>query len=687
MKEEKRYINREISWLSFNERVLQEAEDKTVPLIERLRFLGIFSNNLDEFFRIRVATVKRMAELGQESDLFFGAPPKKLFSHIHEIVLKQIVRFNDAYKKILAALEKHNVFIINANELNAEQGKFVKNYFNEKVRPHLVPLMLQKKSVFPYLRDKSIYLIVKLVLKKAEVDTIYSIIDIPTDILPRFIILPSSKRKKCIIILDDIIRFCLKEIFHIYPFESASAYTVKLTRDAELDIDNDISQSFIENLSRSLKNRKKGAPVRLLYDEKMPADLHKFIIHKLNIDKTDVLMPGGKYHNFKDFMNFPDVGNKSLEYKPMPPLMHSDLEPNESILKKIKQKDIFLHFPYQSFSLLIDLLREAAIDPHVVSIKITLYRVAKKYSQVINTLINAARNGKAVTVLLELQARFDESNNIYWSDTLKEYGVKVIFGVPGLKVHSKLLLIERNEGGKLVQYANITTGNYNEETARLYSDVAILTANSDITTEVNNMFTFFEHNYLTFKYKHLIVSPFQMRSWLIYNINREIRNVRSGKDAYIIFKMNNLIDLELIDKLYSASNAGVKIKIIIRGVCSLIPGIPGMSENIEAISIVDRFLEHSRIYVFCNDNDPEYYISSADLMTRNIDFRVEVSCPVYDNNIKRQLKNILDIEWKDNVKARIMDAKQKNKYRETRSRLRHRSQFETYKYFKQQLFD
>lgn len=683
MKDNK-YVNREISWLAFNERVLQEAEDRNVPLIERLRFLGIFSNNLDEFFKVRVATVKRMSDLGKESESFFGEKPKKLFSQIHEIVIKQISRFNEAYKKILDTLEKHNVFIVDETELTPEQGKFVKDYFHQKVRPHLVPLMLQKKSEFPHLRDKSIYLAVKIILKK-DTDIIYSIIEIPTGIVPRFTILPSKGKKKYIILLDDVIRYCLREIFHIYPFESAGAYTIKLTRDAELDIDNDVSQSFIENLSRSLKNRKKGAPVRLVYDELMPSDLHRFITSKLNIDKKDVLMPGGKYHNFKDFMKFPDVGNTKLEYRPMPPLPHPDIESHESILKRIRKKDILLHFPYQSFSHFVDLLREAAIDPNVVSIKITLYRVAKKHSQVINALINAAKNGKSVTVLLELQARFDESNNIYWSDTLKDYGVKVIFGIPGLKVHSKLCLIDRNENGKLVHYANITTGNYNEETARVYSDIAILTADPQITIEVNNMFTFFEHNYLPFKYKHLILSPFHMRNWFMHHVNREIRNARAGKETYIILKLNSLVDQEVIDKLYAASSAGVKIKIIVRGVCSLVPGIAGLSENIEAISIVDRFLEHARLYVFCNDEDPEYYISSADLMTRNIDFRIEVTCPIYDTSIKRHLKNILDIEWRDNVKARLIDAKQKNKYRETRSRLKHRSQFELYKYFKDEL--
>ena len=545
--------------------------------------------------------------------------------------------------------------------------------------------MLHKKSEFPHLRDKSIYLAVKLIMKGKNADPIFSIIEVPSGVLPRFLLLPTSAKKKSIILLDDVIRYCLIEIYHIYAPEKVEAYTIKLTRDAELDIDNDISQSIIENLSRSLKNRKKGAPVRLIYDELIPDDLHKFITSKLNIDKKDILMSGGRYHNFKDFMNFPDMGNSKLEYRPMPPLSHHEIEPYESILKRIKKKDILLHYPYQSFSHFIDLLREAAIDPNVVSIKIALYRVAKKHSQVINALINAARNGKAVTVLLELQARFDESNNIYWSDALKDFGVKVLFGVPGLKVHSKLCIIERNENGKLVTYVNIGTGNYNEETAKVYSDVALLTADPQITTEANNLFTFFEHNYLPFKYKHLVLSPFNMRIWFTHQINSEIRNAKAGKESYVILKMNNIMDVEIIDKLYLASSAGVKIKIIVRGVCALIPGIKDLSENIEVISIIDRFLEHSRIYVFCNDGDPEYYISSADLMTRNIDHRIEVTCPIYDTTIKRQLKNIIDIELKDNVKARIIDEKQKNKYRETRSRLNHRSQFEIYKYYKQEL--
>jgi len=681
MKREKEIINREISWLSFNERVLQEAGDKNVPLVQRIRFLGIFSNNLDEFFRVRVATIKRVLNFGKSAKELLGAKPKRLLNQIHEIVLHHQERSLEIYQDILAELEKENIFILNEKQLSKEQGIFVKEFFHQKIRPTLVPVMLYKPSDFPYLREKSIYLAVKFVGRKS-VNKPFSLIEIPVSIHSRFIVLPEKDVKKYIILLDDVIRFCMQEIFEVLKLKFDKAFTIKITRDAELDIDNDLSRSLVEKISGSLKQRKRGEPVRFVYDQTMPRQLVDFITKSMKFDNEDNLIPGGRYHNFKDFISFPNVDGKQLEYLPSPPVPNRYLNPTASILSVLKKRDILLHYPYQSFSHFIDLLREAAIDPHVVSIKITAYRLAKK-SNVINALISAVKNGKEVTVVMEIQARFDEEANIQWSNALQEEGVKVIYGVPGLKVHSKLCLIKRREGGKIVNYASVGTGNYNEETAAIYCDHSLFTSQKEITSEVNKLFDFFENNFHLHKYDHLVVSPYSMRKKMIALINKEIKNARAGKPAYMILKMNNLVDVELIKKIYQASNAGVKINLIIRGVCSLIPGIKGMSENIEAVSIVDRYLEHSRIFVFCNGGKELYYFSSADWMTRNLDYRVEVTCPVYAKELQQELRTMLNIQLNGNVKTRIIDELQLNRYKRNNSKIKIRPQVAFYNYLKE----
>lgn len=681
MKIEKEIINREVSWLSFNERVLQEAGDPSVPLVQRIRFLGIFSNNLDEFFRVRVATITRVLNFGKSAKELLGAKPKKLLGQIHDIVVEHQHRSLEIYKDILAGLEKENIFMVNEKQLTKEQGVFVKEYFHQNIRPSLVPIMLYKASDFPYLREKSIYLAVKFAGRKTP-KTPYSLIEIPTSVHSRFIVLPEKDGKKYVMILDDAIRFCMQEIFEVLKLKFDKAFTIKITRDAELDIDNDLSRSLVEKLSRSLKQRKRGEPVRFLYDQTMPKQMRDFIIKSMQFNNEDNLIAGGRYHNFKDFIDFPNVGGKQLEYSPSPPVPNKYLNTTASIFSVLKKRDLLLHYPYQSFSHFIDLLREAAIDPNVVSIKLTAYRLAKR-SNVINALVSAVKNGKSVTVVIEIQARFDEEANINWSNALQEEGVKVIYGVPGLKVHSKMCLIKRRESGKNVHYASVGTGNYNEQSAKIYSDHSLFTSRNEITTEVNKLFDFFENNFLTYKYKHLVVSPHSMRKKMISLINKEIKNAKAGKPAHIILKMNNLVDMEMIGKLYQASNAGVEIKLIVRGICSLIPGIEGMSENIEAISIVDRYLEHSRIFVFCNGGDELYYFSSADWMTRNLDYRVEVTCPVYDKDLQQELRKMLDIQLKGNVKARIIDEFQTNKYKRTRSRVKVRSQVAFYNYLKE----
>lgn len=674
--------NKELSWMSFNARVLQEASDPTVPLIERIKFLGIFSSNLDEFFRVRVATLKRISKLGKRGRKILGQEPQKILARIQDIVLEQHERFDQIYQQILAELANENIFIINETQLSPEQGEFVKNYFHREVRPKLIPIMIASGMKFPALKDRSIYLAVVLSKNGEPKKSKYSLIEIPTDVLSRFLILPDISNKKYIILLDDVIRYGLHDIFAVFNFDIGGAYTLKLTRDAELDLGDDLSESYIRKVSKSVKLRKAGNPVRLVHDDQMPEEFLAFLIKQLGIDyEDDTLVPGAKYHNFKDFMNFPDVGAKRLRYEPQIFLPHESFDSNKSLFANIRNQDLLLHFPYHSFDYLIDLLREASIDPKVTAIKITLYRVAKN-SSVVNALINAVKNGKLVTVVVELQARFDEETNIYIANNLQEEGVRVIYGVPGLKVHSKLCLITRREKNKPVQYACIGTGNLNEVTAKLYGDHFLFTADKRLTKEVHLIFEFFGSNYKVTAFKHLIVSPYNMRQKFIRMIRNEIKHAQAGKEAFIFLKMNNLADPLVIQELYKASAAGVKIKLIVRSMFSLVSGVPGLSDNIEAIGIVDNFLEHSRIYVFGNGGDPKYFISSGDWMTRNFDGRVEVTCPIYDKTIQQELQTFLDIQWQDNVKARVLDRKLSNEFRNSPAKSRIRSQYKLYDFLK-----
>jgi len=681
MAKQKIIINRELSWLSFNERVLQEAADPSVPLIERIKFLGIFSNNLDEFFKVRVATIKRMIDLKLGNNKFTGDRPEKLLTKIQETVLKLQQRFEHLYKELVIELEKQNIFIINENQLNPEQATFVKKYFEDKVKPAISPIMLKNLSRFPYLKDKSIYFITKLLKKESKKIYEYALIELPTVVLPRFLVLPQVENRKYVILLDDVVRFNLQEIFSIFDYNYFEAYTIKLTRDAELDIDNDLSQSFLEKIQRGVSSRKKGQPVRFVYDQSMPRDLLKYLKEELEFDQYDSMIPGGRYHNFKDFMSLPNVGGEGLEYPVSPSFNHPELAKQTSIIKTILEKDVLLHYPYQKFSYFINLLREAAINPDVKSIKITIYRVASN-SKVINALINAARNEKEVTVIIELQARFDEKSNIYWARKLEEAGAKVLFGIPGLKIHSKLLLITANFNKKITHIAGISTGNFHEGNASVYTDMTLLTVHKQIGIEVHRAFDYFENTYKFPTYTHLVVSPQYMRKKLENLIQKEINSAKEGKPAYIILKLNNLVDQGMIEKLYHAGNCGVKINLIIRGTCTLMPGVPGLSENIEAISIVDKYLEHTRILIFANGGDETIYISSADWMTRNLDNRVEVACPIYDPILKKEIRYSIDLQLSDNVKSRIVDQCQGNVYLRNGIQKQVRSQFETYNYYK-----
>ena len=677
-------VNRELSWLSFNARVLQEAEDPNVPLIERIRFLGIFSNNLDEFFRVRVATIKRMVNLKKSVRNSLEEDPRHILLEIQRIVIEQQNEFEQTYKRLLLQLETEGIHLIKEKDLSEDQGAYVKDYFHRKIYPALVPIILSDVKKFPYLKDKSIYLAVKL-SKKDGSKVKYSLLEIPSK-LERFLVIPSISNNKYVMILDDLIRYCLSEIYAILNFDEITAHTIKITRDAELDFENDVSKSFLEKMKKSLKQRKKGAPVRFIYDEKMPKDMLAFFTEKIRLGKEDNLIPGGRYHNFKDFMKFPNLGRNDLEYTKIVPLQHKDLKPYHSIIDVIEKKDVMLHYPYQSFSYFIDLLREAAIDSKVKSIKITIYRLADD-SKVVNALINAAKNGKKVTVVLELQARFDEENNIKWSNILQDEGVNVLFGLPGLKVHSKLCLITRREKGNIKHYASIGTGNYNESTGKIYSDLALFTSNTEITSEAVRLFGLLEgKSHRPYYYRHLVPSPMQLRNKLVRHINTEIRNAKAGKKAYIHLKMNSLVDPDLINKLYQASKAGVSIKLNIRGICSIIPGVKGLSENIQAISILDKFLEHSRIFIFGNGGDELMYISSADWMGRNLDSRIEVTCPIYDPKIRKEINEFLDIQWKDNTKARILDSSNENRFKKPKKNENLvRAQFALYEYYQAKL--
>ncbi len=676
----KKLINREVSWLHFNERVLQEAMDEGNPIIERLRFLGIFSNNRDEFFRVRVATIKRLIQFELEHKSKKTERPSAVLKQILTIVEEQEEKFTTTINEIIEDLEEHKIYFRDESQLNKEQGEFVRQYFANEVRSLLFPIMLKNLSDPDTLQDNSIYLAAELKNSQENKDDEYALVMVP-DSISRFVILPSDNDNKYIIFLDDVLRYCMGELFGWMGFNTFSAYTIKFTRDAELDIDNDISKSFMELMSDSIKKRKKGSAVRFVYDKEMPDRLQKRLLRKLNITSNDNLRGGGRYHNSKDFMSFPNVGGKNLVYAKTAPLLHKDIDHNSSILSRIKKGDILLHYPYQSFQYIVDLLREASIDPKVRAIKMTFYRAARN-SNVINALINAARNGKNVTVFLEIQARFDEKANIFWSQKLREEGVKIIKTLPGFKVHSKLMLIRRKENGENVYYTNISTGNFNESTAKVYADDSLLTAHQGIAKEVNMLFHLFESPYNPPKFKHLLVAPYYMRNSFFSMINKEIRSAKAGNEAWIIIKLNNLVDVKTTNKLYAAAKAGVKIDIICRGICVLIPSIKGLSENIRVISIVDKFLEHSRIFVFANDGSPKYYLSSADWMVRNFDHRFEAATPVYDKNLQGELKKMLDFQLKDNVKARLVNTYSSNEYVKIKEQSPLRSQVKIYKSFK-----
>lgn len=668
-------VNRELSWLAFNERVLQEALDEKVPLIERMRFLGIYSNNMDEFYRVRVANIRRLLSFKKQKMSGFNGNAEELYKEIRRVVLKQQDKFEHAYQEILDGLADFGVLQLNEKTVSKKQEALLADYFHKELKHAIFPIMLNKKGAFPRLRDYAIYLAVKITLKGSA--TRFSLIQIPPQ-LSRFFIIKEDD-KQYVIIQDDIIRLHLRDIFSIYSFTTIEAFTFKFTRDAELDLDDDISLSFFEKVEKGLKQRKKGAPVRFVFDEKMPKDLLDYLLKALELTRGINTIPGGRYHNFKDFISYPSFNLPALQYPVQTPCNHPELEETHSLLDHIVKEDVFLYFPYQKFDYIVDLLREAAIDPNVRSVKINIYRVAKN-SQIMNALLAAVFNGKEVCVIMELQARFDEENNLYWSDRLRENGVKVIHGAPNLKVHSKMLqicrIVEKKE--QLISY--VGTGNFNEKSSKIYTDFALLTSKTGVANEIKKVFGLLENNLDRVIFRHLIVSPINTRKKIDKLIDTEIINAKLGNPAGIKIKLNNLTDTSIIEKLYEASTAGVKIEMIIRGICCLKPGVKGQSENITVISIVDRYLEHGRLLIFENNGKPSYYILSADFMERNLDSRIEVGVPIHSKSIQESLLRIFDFQWKGSVKSRLITGDFKNQYRRTQLEPFH-AQFETYRYY------
>ena len=681
LKQMNRYINRELSWLHFNARVLQEAADNNVPLIERLRFLGIFSNNLDEFFKVRYATVKRIYEAGKEGKSQLGGlKAEELLEAITKIVIDQQSESLKILSSIDVELEYQNIHILNESDITEIHHDFIKNYFLQVISPALVIIILNEEVALPELKDSAAYLTVKM--SNTNGNDRFALIEI-SKAMDRFIVLPSVGDSQYIIMVDNILRYCLDDIFNIFDYDSISAHMIKITRDGELDFDSDLSKSFVEKLSASVKDRNSGEPVRFVYDKKIDQDTLDFLLNIMGIDSQDSIIPGGRYHNRRDYMDFPSLGRTDLLYDKIKPLPVKGLSLQKSIFNTIANKDYLVYTPYHTFSYIVKFLREAALDPNVKTIKITIYRLAQ-ISHVASSLINAAKNGKEVTVSIELRARFDEAANINYAEQMQGAGVKMFFGVTGLKVHCKMCVVEREEEGKLKRYGFISTGNFNESTAKVYTDFTLLTANSKILKDINKVFDFFRVNYKVYRYKHIITSPHYTKTKLFNLIDNEILNANSGKPAYIKLKMNSISNNDMIKKLYEASRAGVQIQMIVRGICCLIPGVNGMSENIEVISIVDKFLEHTRLFVFANNDDPKIYISSADWMTRNIHTRVEVTCPIYDENIKKELLDLFDICWNDNVKARVINETQDNNYLKN-DKKKIRAQFETYNYYLKKL--
>ena len=682
MNENELYYPKELSWLSFNERVLQEAADENNPIIERIRFLGIYSNNLDEFYRVRFADVKRQITISHNDENEVQAKLyEALLKRIQEKVQKLSKRFDIIHKDVTKTLRRYNIHIMRYTELSEAQLVWAKKYFKSKVLLHVAPILLDSKGqLIQRLNDSSVYL--DVALRREGRNTKYAVVEIPTNAISRFVVLPHEKTrvKKQIILIDDLIKLCLSDIFTGFvKFDSADAYSFKITRDAAYSINDEIDESYVEKMSEGMKQRLIAEPVRIIHDDGMPEDMIKDLRKRLRISSEDTIQTAGHYRNFKDFISFPNVGRSYLESPTLPEISNKAFSTHDTVFQAIASKDIMLYYPYHEFLHFTEFVRQAAFDPQVKHIRLNIYRVASE-SRIINSLIDAVDNGKSVTVVVELRARFDEEANIEWSKRMTDAGIKVVLGNPNVKIHSKLCVVSREERGVMKHYAHFGTGNFNEKTAKIYTDLSLFTYNQELALECIQVFDMIQNPFKKMKFQHLQLSPINARNKIQSLIRQEIQRVNEGHQGKITLKINNLVDKELIDNLYHAGKSGVKIKAIIRGMCSLIPGVKGLSENIEVISIVDRYLEHPRIMVFENGGDKRVYISSADWMTRNMDYRVEVGCPIYDPDAIEMLEDLLDLQFKDTLKARIIDEHQVNNYVKRGNRKKLRSQIETHSY-------
>jgi len=678
------YMHRDISWLTFNYRVLQEAKDPNVPLLERAKFMAIYSSNLDEFFRVRVANLRNLVRVGKKTKRKIEYDPKTILKKLLKIINTQQEEYSQIFEEqLLPQFRKQGINVITRfDQLNESQKEFIENYFQDNLLPFVQPVLLVKNKIRPFLNNAALYLTVILHPKDKKEDKFnYAIVKVPSDHLPRFVDLPKEDGVHNIIILDDIVRYTAQWLFPGYDIKGM--YSIKLTRDAELYIDDEFSGNLISKISKSLNKRNVGPASRFVYDREIPDHLLDFLMEAFELGELD-LLPEGRYHNNFDYFKFPGFGYTHLSNTPLPPMKYEPLEDSEDIFKTIRAKDRMIHVPYHSYESAIRFFEDASTDPNVTHIKIVQYRVAKK-SRIMNALMNAVKAGKQVSVFVEVKARFDEEANLTWGKRLEAAGVMVHYSFPGVKVHSKIGLVTRIEDGKRSLYAFLSTGNFHEGTAKIYSDLGLFTADTRLTREAARVFSFLETVKVPAQdFKHLLVGQFNLRNALAHFIDREIEYARQGKKAQITLKMNSLQDREMIRKLYEAHNEGVHIQLIIRGICSLVPGLPGYSENIEACSIIDRYLEHSRIFVFHNDGKQDIYLSSADWMTRNLSYRIETAFPIYDTDLRQEILDFIDIQIRDNVKARILDGALSDQYRQNVSDIAVRSQPETYYYLKRQ---
>ena len=674
------YIHRDISWLGFNYRVLQEAKDPNVPLMDRIKFMAIYSSNLDEFFRVRVANHRNLDRTGKKTRKTLGFQPAEILKQILKIVNEQQLEYSDIFfKQILPDLRKEGIHVIRRQEMTDIQRQYVEDYFTDNMLPYVQPVLLLKQKIKPFLNNGSLYLALQLKDIKTS-QSRYAVVQVPSDQMERFVELPSpDDTQRYIIMLDDIVRHSIAWIFP--GFHIIESYSIKLTRDAELYIDDEFSGDLLEKIRKSLNKRKVGPASRLVYDRTMPEEFLSYLMRVFDLTEYD-LLPEGRYHNNSDFFGFPNFGLDHLSEAPLAPIHVHDLEQHADIFEQIRKKDHFVYPPYHSYESVIRFFEKAAVDPDVSHIKIVQYRVAKR-SRIMNALMEAVRQGKHVTTFIEIKARFDEEANLGWGETLEKAGVEVIYSMPGIKVHAKVASVIRREHGEDRVYSYFSTGNFNEQTARVYSDMGIFTADERLTLESVRLFNYLEtKNKEGIKFEHLLVGMFNLNTDLDDLIQKEVELAKAGKPAKIVLKMNSLQEPNMIEKLYAAGKAGVKIDLIIRGICSLVPGIKDISDNIQAVSIVDRFLEHSRVFIFNNGGDPKYYLSSADWMYRNLHRRIEIILPVYNPDIKEQINDLIELQLKDNVKARSLNHNQVNEYIINQEHAQTRSQMESYLYVK-----